>query len=124
MDKPMSYGYHGGGLSTLGLAGAQGDITLGKLDARAQFVNSSPANRRSIFDRDQYGSWAGGLGYTPKQGFRAGISAYRGPYLDRNYQYYFPGESKPRDLPGSGHAIDAQRAAGHSNLYCAVPRFN
>jgi hypothetical protein len=123
IDKPMSYGYYGAGVSTLGMAGAQADITLGKLDARAQFVNSSPANRRSIFDRDQYGTWAGGAGYTITQGFRLGVSAYRGPYLDRQYAFYFPGEAKPRDLPATAIGIDAQWGRGPWNLYGEWQRF-
>ena len=42
---PQSYGYYEKGVTTHGLAGAQAGVTLHKLDARAQFVNSSPANR-------------------------------------------------------------------------------
>lgn len=120
---PPSYGYYGSGVTVLGLTGAQMDATLGKLDLRAQFVNSSPANRRSIFDRDQYGNWAGGLGYTIAQGFRIGISSYRGPYLDRHFKYYFPGEAKPRDLPGSAYGIDVQWARGPWNAYGELQKF-
>ena len=36
IDKPMSYGYYYQGVSNLGFTGAQADVTLGKLDARAQ----------------------------------------------------------------------------------------
>jgi hypothetical protein len=123
IDVPMAYGYYYKPVSIQGLTGAQVDATLGKLDARAQFVNSSPANPRSIFDRDQYGNWAGGVGYTIRQGFRVGISAYRGPYLDRNYRYYFRGEARPRDLPGSGYGIDGQWGRGHWNVYGELQRF-
>jgi hypothetical protein len=122
IDVPMAYGYYKPASST-GLTGAQVDSTLGRLDMRAQFVNSSPANPRSIFDRDQYGNWAGGAGYTIRQGFRVGISAYRGPYLDRSYPYYFPGEAKPRDLPGSAYGIDVQWGRGHWNVYGELQRF-
>jgi hypothetical protein len=110
---PLSYGYYSKGITTYGLAGAQIDVTLGKIDARAQFVNSSPANRRSLLDADQYGNWAGGAGYTIVQGLRVGASAYRGPYLHRQYAWYRPGEAKPRDLPASAVGIDAQWARGH-----------
>jgi hypothetical protein len=122
IDVPIAYGYYKP-VSTAGLTGAQVDATLGKLDMRAQFVNSSPANPRGIFDRDQYGNWAGGAGYTIRQGFRVGISAYRGPYLDRNYPYYFPGEAKPRDLPGSAYGIDVEWGRGHWNVYGELQRF-
>jgi len=49
---PGSYGYYSGGVQIQGLAGAQVDATVGPLDMRAQFTNSSPANPRSVFDRD------------------------------------------------------------------------
>ena len=123
IDKPMSYGYYYQGVSNLGFTGAQADVTLGKLDARAQFVNSSPANRRTILDRDQYGNWAGGLGYTITQGFHVGISSYHGPYLDRQYPFYFPGEAKPRDLPATAVGVDAQWGRGPWNLYGEAQRF-
>jgi hypothetical protein len=123
IDKPMSYGYYYQGVSDLGFTGAQVDVTLGKLDARAQFVNSSPANRRTVFDRDQYGTWAGGLGYTIMQGFHVGISSYHGPYLDRQYAFYFPGEAKPRDLPATAVGVDAQWGRGPWSLYGEWQRF-
>ncbi len=123
IDIPMTYGYYYKGVTNYGLAGAQIETTLGRLDARAQFVNSSPANRRSIFDHDQYGNWAGGVGYTIGQGFRVGVSAYRGPYLHRQYAFYRPGEAKPRDLPGSAYGIDGQWARGHWNLHGELQRF-
>src|SRR4051812_15233246 len=109
---PPAYGYYYKPVSTLALTGAQVDATLGKLDTRAQFTTSSPANRRGVFDREQYGSWTGGLGYTIRQGLRVGVSAYRGPYLHRQYAYYFPGEADPRDLPASGYGVDAQWGRG------------
>jgi hypothetical protein len=89
---------------------------LGKLDARAQFVNSSPANRRSILDSGQYGNWAGGAGYTIRQGFRVGVSGYRGPYLDRQSAYYFPGEADPRTLPATALGVDVEWGRGAWNL--------
>ncbi len=119
----MSYGYYYRRVSTLGLAGAQIDATFGKVDLRAQFVNSSPANRRSVFDRDQYGNWTAGSGYTIAQGFRVGVSAYRGPYLHRQYAFYFPGEAKPRGLPATALGADAQWARGHWNVSGEWQRF-
>jgi hypothetical protein len=120
---PSAYGYYYKPVTFQGLAGVQVDATVGKLDARAQFVNSSPANRRSIFDHDQYGNWAGGLGYTIRQGFRVGGSAYSGPYLDRKYPYFFPGEANPRDLPGRGYGLDVEWGWGHWNAWGELQRF-
>lgn len=120
---PSAYGYYYKPVTFLGLAGAQVDVTAGKLDARAQFVNSSPANRRSVFDSDQYGNWAGGLGYTLRQGFRVGASAYYGPYLDRRYPFFFPGESNPRDLPAHAYGMDVEWGSGHWNAWGEVQYF-
>ncbi|MGH9645546.1 MAG: hypothetical protein ACRD4E_01910, partial [Bryobacteraceae bacterium] len=106
-----------------GLAGAQVDGTIGPLDMRAQFTTSSPANPRSVFDKDQYANWAGGVGYTIRQGFRVGVSAYRGPYLDRQYPYYFPGEAPPRDLPATGYGLDVQWGRGPWNVYGELSHF-
>ena len=115
IDIPVLYGYYGL-ISNAGLAGVQTDVTLGKWDARAQFVNSSLMNPRSIFDRDQYGNWAGGAGYTVLQGLRVGISGARGPYLDRKWPFYFPGEANPNRLPSGSLGTDVQFARGHWNV--------
>jgi hypothetical protein len=123
IDVPLAYGYYERGVTYLGLAGISVEAAAGKLDARAQFVNSSPANRRSLFDREQYGNWAGGLGYTITQGFRIGISAYRGPYLDRHHEHYSPGEADPHQLPGSAYGIEAQWARGHWSAYGELQKF-
>src|SRR5438309_2951729 len=80
VNQPMQYGYYYAAVSSAGLAGAQVDVTRGKWDGRAQFANSSPANPRSVFAHDQYGNWAGGGGYSIRQGLRVGGSFYRGPY--------------------------------------------
>jgi hypothetical protein len=122
LTLPMQYGYYSS-ITTAGLAGAQADATLGKWDGRIQFVNSSPANPRSIFASDQYGNWAGGVGYTVRQGLRIGLSAYRGPYLDRHSQFYTPGESRPRDLPATAGGVDVEWAHGHWNWYGEWQRF-
>lgn len=133
LTAPAAYGYYYDPVSTLGLAGVLAEVTAGKWDARAQLANSSPANPRSIFDKDQYGNWAGGIGYSVRQGLRIGASAYHGPYLDQHYPYYFPGEIQPSALPATGVGIDADWAAGHWNVrgewqrylmtYRAIPDF-
>lgn len=124
ISVPLSYGYYAGGVTTSGLAGAQMDLTAGKADFRAQFLNSSPANPRSVFDRDQYGTWAGGAGYTIRQGLRVGASAYRGPYLDRHSPFYLPGEAPPRDLPATAVGIDTQWGWRHLNVSGEWQRFD
>ena len=120
---PAGYGYYTGGVAIAGLAGAQVDATAGPFDVRAQLTSSSPANPRSVFDKDQYANWAGGAGYTIRQGFRVGVSAYRGPYLDRQYPYYFPGEAPPRELPATGYGLDVQWGQGPWNAYGELAHF-
>jgi hypothetical protein len=109
---PVQYGYYGA-VSEQGIAGAQIDATRGRWDGRVQFANSSPVNPRSIFAHDQYGNWAGGGGYTIRQGLRVGASAYRGPYLDRHFKYFFPGEANPNTLPAHALGFDVEWARGH-----------
>jgi hypothetical protein len=113
VDLPIEYGYYGAPVSLYGIDGAQMDGTRGKWDGRVQFANSSPANPRSLFARDQYGNWAGGGGYTIRQGLRVGVSAYRGPYLNRS-SWYFPwGEESPSKLPAHALGLDGRWACGH-----------
>jgi hypothetical protein len=133
VDLPAGYGYYYAPVSILGVAGAQVDTTIGRWDARAQFANSSPANPRSLFAHDQYGNWAGGTGFTIRQGFRVGVSGYRGPYLDRQFKYFFPGEADPSATPAHALGLDVNWAHGHTSLqgelqkvvmpYTAVPPF-
>lgn len=120
---PSTYGYYYGEATLLGLAGAQVDATAGKFDARLQFANSSPANPQSIFSRDQYGSWVGGVGYTILQGLRVGGSAFYGPYLDRDDPYYFRGDVRLRTLPATGLGLDAEWGWGHWNAWGEVQHF-
>jgi hypothetical protein len=123
LNMPMQYGYYYSAVTTLGLIGAQVDGTFGKWDGRLQLVNSSPADPRSVFEHGQYPNWAGGAGYTIRQGLHVGVSAYRGPYLYREYPYFFPGESSPRDLPATAVGADVEWARGHWNLYGEWQRF-
>ena len=133
VDLPPAYGYYYAPVSSTAVAGAQLDTTRGRWDGRLQFANSSPADPRSLFARDQYGNWAGGAGLTVRQGFRVGVSGYRGPYLARNYPYFFPGEANPNTLPAHAVGVDSEWARGHWNLqgefqrfvmpYAAVPTF-
>lgn len=123
VDHPVEYGYYYSPVSILGVAGAQIDATRGRFDGRIQFANSSPANPRSIFATDQYGNWAGGGGYTVRQGLRVGVSGYRGPYLDRKYAYYFPGEVNPSKLTAHAIGVDGNWAHGHTTAFVEVQRF-
>jgi len=132
-DMPLAYGYYYKSVTSLGLPGTQVDVTAGNFDARAQFANSSPSNRRTLAQSDQYGSYTAGGGYTIVQGFRVGASFHRGAYLHREHRFYFPGEARPRDLPATGIGLDAQLGRGpwnfygewqyHHRAYRAIPTF-
>ena len=63
------------------------------------------------------------MGFTITQGFRLGVSAYRGAYLDRDFEYYFPGEADPHARPGTAYAIEGQWARGPSNAYGELQKF-
>jgi len=123
VDLPIGYGYYYSPISILGVAGAQVDATKGRWDGRAQFANSSPANPRGLFAHDQYGNWAGGAGYTIRQGFRVGVSGYRGPFLDRKYRFFFPGEANPSTLPAHALGADVNWAHGHTSVLGEVQTF-
>jgi hypothetical protein len=123
VDLPIEYGYYYSPVSSLGVTGAEIDATRGKWDGRAQFANSSPANPRSLFAHDQYSNWAGGAGYTIRQGFRVGVSGYRGPYLDRHYRYFFPGEASPNTTPAHAVGADVGWAHGHTSVQGEVQKF-
>jgi len=123
VDGPPAYGYYYAPISFLGVAGAEFDAARGKFDGRVQFANSSPANPRSLFAADQYGNWAGGAGYTIRQGFRIGVSGYRGPYLDRQYAYFFPGEANPSKLPAHALGIDGNWSHGHTSAFVELQKF-
>jgi hypothetical protein len=112
IDMPILYGYYGK-ISPIGVAGVEADVTARNWDGRAQLVNSSMMNPRSVFDRDQYGNWVGGVGYTIFQGLHVGASAGRGPFLDRQWPYFFPGEANPNRLPGRSAAADVEFAHGY-----------
>ncbi|MDE3197977.1 MAG: hypothetical protein KGN84_16635 [Acidobacteriota bacterium] len=121
---PEPYGYYYAAVSTLAVAGAQVDATWGRWDARAQFANSSPANPRAIVSGDQYGNWSGGAGFTIRQGFRVGGSAYYGPYLSRESPFFSPREAPPNTLPARAAGIDAQWARGQWNLQGEWQKFS
>ena len=123
IDLPLEYGYYYSPVSILPVTGAQIDVTREKWDARLQFANSSPANPRGPFSSGQYGNWAGGAGYTIRQGLHIGASAYHGPYLESGYKYYYPGEVSPSRLPANAFGIDVSWAHRHTIAQGELQKF-
>jgi hypothetical protein len=95
-----------------GLQGAEVDLSWRRLDARVQLTNSSPANPRSLLASSQHPQWTAGGGYTIRQGFRVGMSLFRGPWLDNAVSPYLPHGSSVTDFPASGLGVDVQWARG------------
>ena len=94
-----------------GIPGAQADVSYGQWDGRFQLTNSSPANPQGI-TRTLEAQWTAGAGRTIRQGFRVGVSAYRGGFLDQSVQAFLPGGATTGNFPATGVGIDAQWAQG------------
>ncbi len=95
-----------------GIPGAELDVTIHKLDTRFQLTNSAPSYPMPLDSSDQHLQWAAGLGYTIRQGFRVGVSAFRGPFLDQDVEVLLPAGKGVRDYPAGGEGIDVQWARG------------
>ena len=99
-----------------GLPAAEIDLSWQRVDGRFQLTNSNPYNPRSLSESGQYAQWTAGAGYTIRQGLRVGVSAYRGPWLDANFQSFVPVGSSLGDYPASGLGVDVQWARGRWNV--------
>jgi hypothetical protein len=60
----------------------------------------------------QHAQWTAGAGYSLVQGFRVGVSAYRGPFLDHSVVGFLPAGHSVSDFPSTGAGLDAQWARG------------
>ncbi len=96
-----------------GLPGVEADISSHRLDGRIQVTSGSPSDPLSISHAPQYAQWVAGGGYTIRQGFRVGISGFRGPYLAPDVAAFLPAGTGVRDFPANGIGIDVQWALGH-----------
>ena len=115
IDWPLSYGYYREPVSFTGVMGLEIDASIQRLDTRFQLTNSSPVNPQGLLSRDQHAQWAAGAGYTILQGFRVGVSAYRGPYM-RQTSRYLEGIERSADYSATGLGLDAQWARGRWSL--------
>jgi hypothetical protein len=96
-----------------GLPGVEADISSHKVDARIQITSGSPSDPLSVSHTPQYVQWAAGGGYTIRQGFRVGISGFRGPYLAPDAAPFLPAGTSVRSFSASGLGVDVQWAHGH-----------
>jgi len=116
----------GGGLTPVtlyGLPGVQVEASRGHVDGRLQLTASSPAVSDYWTTRLAYLQWAAGAGYTIRQGTRIGVSAFRGPYLDRAVASFLPPGTGVRDFPATGLGVDGQWARGRWSVNAEWQRF-
>lgn len=106
-----------------GLPGIEADFSGYRLDARVQVTSGSPANPLSVSYVPEYAQWTAGAGYTIRQGFRVGVSGFRGPYLDPAVASLLPAGTTVRDFPASGVGVDVQWSRGHWSMSGEWQRF-
>jgi hypothetical protein len=95
-----------------GLPAIETDLAWRHFDARLQITNSSPANPLGFASGARFAQWTAGAGYTLRGGLHAGISGFRGPYLDRSVAPLLPPGTGLRSFPASGIGLDAQWSRG------------
>jgi hypothetical protein len=95
-----------------GLPGAEVSGSWKKVDARFQLTNSSPANPQDLRSSSQHVQWTAGAGYTVRQGFRVGISGFRGPFLENDVKGLLNPGTTVRDYPAVGIGTDLQWGHG------------
>jgi hypothetical protein len=113
-------GARGGGagltpVTLYGLLGVEAEASAGRFDGRLQMANNSPAYPTWSITK-QYLQWAAGGGFTIRQGFRVGGSAFRGPYLESSTVDGLPAGTTVRDFPATGLGVDGQWALGRYSL--------
>ena len=125
LDQPLPYNYllyqpgqssgPNYGLTPVtiyGLPATELDLTWSHLDTRFQFTTSNPYNPRDFFQSGQHPQWTAGAGYTIRQGFRVGVSAYRGPWLVGSVSSLLPAGVSASNFPSSALGFDVQWAHG------------
>jgi len=106
-----------------GVPGIQVEASHGRFDGRLQIAGRSPAASDSWTTGTHYLQWAAGGGYTIRQGFRVGVSAFRGPYLSSAVAPLLPVGTTPRDFPASAIGFDGQWARGRWSVNAEWQRF-
>jgi hypothetical protein len=94
------------------IPGAEIDAQAGRVDARLQVTSGTPAVPQAISVANQYAQATAGGGYTIRQGFRVGVSGFRGPYLDARLAPLLPMGTTIRSFDASAIGVDVQYALG------------
>jgi len=131
LGAPATYGapsYGNFPVTLYGLPGVEADASLGRLDARVQLTNSSPANPKNILQNGQAANWTAGAGYSIRQGFRVGMSVNHGPYLQVG-RFLLPSENASQ-WPFTAAGVDGQWEKGRvaingewQRFYYLYPRY-
>jgi hypothetical protein len=95
-----------------GLPGAQVSGSWRKMDARVQLTNSSPANPQGVLSDSQHIQWTAGAGFTIAQGFRVGMSGFKGPFLEKDVEPVLPSGTSVRKYQAQALGVDVQWAGG------------
>ena len=96
-----------------GLPGIEADLSGYGFDGRLQVTSGSPASPQAVGYANQYAQWTAGGGYTIIQGFRVGLSGFRGPYLNPTLATLLPAGTTVRNFPASAVGADVQWARAH-----------
>ena len=100
-------------VSLYGLPAAQAEISVRRFDGRVQMTTSSPAYPENWNEISrQYLQWTAGAGVTIQQGFRVGVSGFRGPYMENTIAPWLPAGTTVRSFPATGHGLDVEWARG------------
>jgi hypothetical protein len=110
-------------VSLYGMPGIQAEISSHRWDGRVQVTSGSPADPLSLSHAPQYAQWAAGGGYTIRQGWRVGISGFRGPFLAPDVAPSLTAGTSVRSFPASAIGLEAQWARGHWSLSGEWQRF-
>ncbi len=106
-----------------GLPAVEADVSAGRVDARLQLTSGSAVYPQPAAAAGKYLQWTAGAGYTIRQGFRVGVSGFRGPYLEQEVVPFLPAGTSVRDFPASAVGVDAQWARSRWSLTGEVQRF-
>ena len=95
-----------------GLPAAEISGSWKNLDGRFQVTNSSPSNPQDLRSDSQHVQWTAGAGYTIRQGFRIGVSGFRGPFLENDVKTLLNPGTTVRDYPAVGIGTEVQWGRG------------
>jgi hypothetical protein len=98
-----------------GLPAAELSGSWKHVDGRFQVTNSSPSNPQDLRSDSQHTQWTAGAGYTIRQGFRVGVSGFRGPFLEKDVAPLLSPGTGVRDYPAVGIGTEVQWGLGRWN---------